>query len=155
MSLICKVYSVSSSRSPHLKRSPSKCGWGSRTYNRQGFRNLPKKRVHKRMDQSKTAGDPGQKRTDDSWQDHGVTDGKRLWNCIISRGKTKEIFNSDNKSMFDELLDSISNAFEYWRYIYEKDDGFININFLRFFRLLLREICCEQLYDKTWKEYIE
>lgn len=114
-----------------------------------------KKRVHKRMDQSKTAGDPGQKRTDDSWQDHGVTDGKRLWNCIISRGKTKEIFNSDNKSMFDELLDSISNAFEYWRYIYEKDDGFININFLRFFRLLLREICCEQLYDKTWKEYIE
>ncbi len=91
----------------------------------------------------------------DSWQDHGVTDGKRLWNCIISRGKTKEIFNSDNKSMFDELLDSISNAFEYWRYIYEKDDGFININFLRFFRLLLREICCEQLYDKTWKEYIE
>ena len=91
----------------------------------------------------------------DSWQDHGVTDGKRLWNCIISREKTKEIFNSDNKSMFDELLDSISNAFEYWRYIYEKDDGFININFLRFFRLLLREICCEQLYDKTWKEYIE
>lgn len=91
----------------------------------------------------------------DSWQDHGVTDGKRLWNCIISRGKTKEIFNSDNKSMFDELLDSISNTFEYWRYIYEKDDGFININFLRFFRLLLREICCEQLYDKTWKEYIE
>ena len=91
----------------------------------------------------------------DSWQDHGVTDGKRLWNCIISRGKTKEIFNSDNKSMFDELLDSISNAFEYWRYIYEKDDGFININFLRFFRLLLREICCEQLYDKTWKEYIK
>jgi len=82
-------------------------------------------------------------------------DGKRLWNCIISRGKTKEIFNSDNKSMFDELLDSISNTFEYWRYIYEKDDGFIDINFLRFFRLLLREICCEQLYDKTWKEYIE
>lgn len=65
----------------------------------------------------------------DSWQDHGVTDGKRLWNCIISRGKMKEIFNSDNKNMFDELLDSISSAFEYWRYIYEKDDGFININF--------------------------
>ena len=65
----------------------------------------------------------------DSWQDHGVTDGKRLWNCIISRGKMKEIFNSDNKNMFDELLDSISSAFEYWRYIYEKDNGFININF--------------------------
>ena len=37
----------------------------------------------------------------------------------------KEIFNSDNKNM----LDSISSAFEYWRYIYEKDNGFININF--------------------------
>jgi len=56
-------------------------------------------------------------------------DGKRLWNCIISRGKMKEIFNLDNKNMFDELLDSISSAFEYWRYIYEKDNGFININF--------------------------
>lgn len=32
----------------------------------------------------------------------------------------KEIFNLDNKNMFDELLDSISSAFEYWRYIYEK-----------------------------------
>lgn len=51
--------------------------------------------------------------------------------------KMQEIFNSNNKSMFDELLDSISNAFDYWRYIYEKDDGNININFLRFFRLLL------------------
>lgn len=107
------------------------------------------------MDQSKTAGDPGQKRTDRLLAKPRRDRRQRIWNCIISRGKTKEIFNSDNKSMFDELLDSISNAFEYWRYIYEKDDGFININFLRFFRLLLREICCEQLYDKTWKEYIE
>lgn len=78
--------------------------------------------------------------------------------ALLVEGKRKKYLIqiiSDNKSMFDELLDSISNAFEYWRYIYEKDDGFININFLRFFRLLLREICCEQLYDKTWKEYIE
>ena len=69
--------------------------------------------------------------------------------------KMQEIFNSNDKNMFDELLDSISNAFEYWRYIYEKNSGSININFLRFFRLLLREICCEQLYDKTWAEFIE
>lgn len=81
------------------------------------------------MDQSKTAGDPGQKRTDRLLARPRCDRWKRLWNCIISRGKTKEIFNSDNKSMFDELLDSISNAFEYWRYIYEKDDGFIDINF--------------------------
>ena len=67
----------------------------------------------------------------------------------------QEIFNSNNKNMFDELLDNISNAFEYWRYIYEKNSGSININFLKFFRLLLREICCKQLYDKTWAEFIE
>ena len=49
--------------------------------------------------------------------------------ALLVEEKMKEIFNSDNKNMFDELLDSISNAFEYWRYIYEKDNGFININF--------------------------
>ena len=67
----------------------------------------------------------------------------------------QEMFDSNDKNMFDELLDSIANSFEYWRYIYEKNSGSININFLRFFRLLLREICCEQLYDKTWAEFIE
>ena len=88
---------------------------------------------------------------------------KKLWKLFKEKDyetaslvelKMQEIFNSNDKNMFDELLDSISNAFEYWRYIYEKNSGSININFLRFFRLLLREICCEQLYDKTWAEFI-
>lgn len=87
---------------------------------------------------------------------------KKLWKlfkekdcetALLVELKMQEIFNSNNESMFDELLDSSSNAFEYWRYIYEKDDGNININFLRIFRLLLREVCCDQLYDKTWEEY--
>lgn len=94
----------------------------------------------------------------------GGHDLKKLWQlfkekdydtALLVGKKMQEIFNSDNKSMFDELLDSISNAFEYWRYIYEKDNGTININFLKFFRLLLREECCKQLYNKTWKEYVE
>ena len=89
---------------------------------------------------------------------------KRLWELFkkmdcktatLVELQMQEIFNSNNKSMFYDLLDSISNAFEYWRYIYEKDDGNTNINFLRTFRLLLREVCCEQLYDKSWEEFIE
>lgn len=42
------------------------------------------------MDQSKTAGDPGQKRTDDSWQDHGVTDGKDYGTALLVEGKRKK-----------------------------------------------------------------
>ena len=89
---------------------------------------------------------------------------KKLWKLFKEKDsetaslvelKMQEIFNSNNKNMFDELLDNISNAFEYWRYIYEKNSGSININFLKFFRLLLREICCKQLYDKTWAEFIK
>ncbi|PXX52046.1 hypothetical protein DFR60_108131 [Hungatella effluvii] len=88
---------------------------------------------------------------------------KKLWVLLKEKDcetttlvelKMQEFFRSPNKSIFDELLESISNTFDYWRYIYEKDDGNINLNFLRIFRLLLREVCCEQLYDKTWKEYI-
>lgn len=68
----------------------------------------------------------------------GGHDLKKLWKlfkekdyetALLVEQKMQEIFNSDNKSMFDELLDDISNAFDYWRYIYEKDDGFINTNF--------------------------
>lgn len=66
----------------------------------------------------------------------------------------REWFNSENENMFDELLDNISDAFEYWRYIYEKQDGSINLNSIRGFRDLLREVCCNQLYGKTWNEYI-
>lgn len=57
--------------------------------------------------------------------------------------------------MFNELLDNISNAFQYWRYIYEKHGGSINLNFLRYFRDLLREVCCEEFYGKSWTEYIK
>lgn len=64
-------------------------------------------------------------------------------------------FNSQNENMFNEFLDNISNAFDYWRYIYEKSSGSINLNFLIGFRKLLRDICCNCLYGKSWSEYIK
>ena len=67
----------------------------------------------------------------------------------------KNIFNSSEESMFDRLLEDVSNAFEYWRYIYEKQEGNINVNFLSYFRIMLRNVCCEQIYGQTWEEYIE
>lgn len=42
----------------------------------------------------------------------------------------KDWFASDDDNLFDRLLDDASEAFVYWRYIYEKQDGSININFL-------------------------
>ncbi|EDM88017.1 hypothetical protein RUMOBE_01437 [Blautia obeum ATCC 29174] len=50
-------------------------------------------------------------------------------------------------------MSEASNAFEYWRYIYEKQDGSININFLRDFRYMLRNVCCRKLFGKSWDEY--
>lgn len=89
---------------------------------------------------------------------------KKLWYMLKKRdGETAqlvehrmlEIFKSEKENMFDELLGNVSNAFEYWRYIYEKDAGNINLNFLRCFRNLLREVCCNQLYEKSWDEHIK
>ena len=65
----------------------------------------------------------------------------------------REWFNSEDTGMFDRLLNEASNAFEYWRYIYEKESGRINLNFLRGFRLMLREICCKQLFGMSWEDY--
>jgi len=69
--------------------------------------------------------------------------------------KVQEWFDFKAENRFDEFLSDISNAFVYWRYIYEKDKGKINLNFLIYFRDLLREVCCNQLYEKSWCEYIK
>ena len=60
----------------------------------------------------------------------------------------KEWFGTGNQSLFDDMLNNVSIAFVHWRYIYEKKDGSINPNFLRGFRVVLREVCCEQYYGK-------
>lgn len=67
--------------------------------------------------------------------------------------KMEEVFCSNGDYTFSDLLNNISNAFEYWRYIYEKSSGTIYINFLKIFRDLLRNVCCEKLYNLTWAEY--
>lgn len=87
---------------------------------------------------------------------------KKLWhdfkgkdneNASFIEGNIRRWFNSENIELFDKLLEEASNAFEYWRYIYEKDSGSININFLRGFRLSLRNLCCKTFYNMTWEEY--
>lgn len=65
----------------------------------------------------------------------------------------REWFDSKNENMFDELISEVSNSFEYWRYIYEQQNSRLNINFLKGFRCLLREICCMKFFEKSWDEY--
>ena len=57
-----------------------------------------------------------------------------------------------------ENLAKISKTFQKWRYIYEHDfrkGAMIQIEsgFLNMFRNLLREICCKELFSRSWEEY--
>ena len=65
----------------------------------------------------------------------------------------KNIFNVEDQSFYN-MLDNVSDAFEYWRYIYEKHGGTIHVNFLKIFREALRNACCEKYYSMTWNEYV-
>ena len=73
--------------------------------------------------------------------------------ALFVEERIREWFESKNENLFNELINEASDAFEYWRYIYEKKDGKININFLRGFRIILREVCCNQLFKKSWNDY--
>lgn len=65
---------------------------------------------------------------------------------IISGGKWTDSFGLD-------MLDSISNAFVEWRYVYEYSKMQIDIGFLAAFRNALREACCQLLFNNTWEAY--
>ena len=76
---------------------------------------------------------------------------------INNHGAWKDAFGYD-------LLDSISNAFLNWRYIYEGKEtrngkriertAFQNdVSFLTVFRNTLREACCQLFFRMTWEEY--
>ena len=67
--------------------------------------------------------------------------------------KIDSIINFNDEDTFETSLNNISNAFEYWRYIYEKHGGKIHIQFLRIFREALREACCEKFYGMSWQAY--
>mgnify|MGYP003304075436 CR=1 FL=1 len=71
---------------------------------------------------------------------------------INIKSSINSIFNKDDKFFYDSLS-NISDTFEYWRYIYEKNGGKIHINFLRIFREALRNACCEKYYNMSWNEY--
>ncbi len=73
--------------------------------------------------------------------------------AVFIEERMRKWFNSDNEDLFDELLREASNAFVHWRYIYEMEDGDLNLNFLRGFRLFLRDECCRQLFGIYWKMY--
>lgn len=64
-------------------------------------------------------------------------------------------FQTKDKELFTKLLNQSSNAFVYWRYIYEKRGTTINSHFLRGFRIILRETCCHKICGNSWKDYIE
>lgn len=63
------------------------------------------------------------------------------------------IFESTDPDFFNTAMSTISDAFVTWRYIYEVHRATIHINFLRIFREVMREVCCETLYHMTWNEY--
>lgn len=59
-----------------------------------------------------------------------------MWLELVKRDEdTSELIKSSIKEWFACDNDDLANAFVYWRYIYEKQDGSININFLRGFRI--------------------
>ena len=86
------------------------------------------------------------------WKKYKAKDQKM---ALFVEQRLREWFNSDNENMFDDKLNEISDAFEIWRYIYEVQKCSINLNFLVGFRDLLKEVCCKQLYGKSWNEYIK
>ncbi len=65
------------------------------------------------------------------------------------------IFQSKDSDFFNNAMSTISDAFVKWRYIYEGHGATIHLNFLRIFREVMREVCCETLYNMTWNEYVK
>ena len=53
----------------------------------------------------------------------------------------------------EEYMEAISNEFQEWRYAFEKAVISCPLDFLMAFLNVLRNECCEILYDKTWEEY--
>ena len=93
---------------------------------------------------------------------HGVHKLAGLWKLLEEKDssctslmiqKCTEQFKLSKTDKFFELLDNISNAFVFWRYIYEKHEGRIHVGFLNYFRELLKEVCCEKYYNMPWSEY--
>ena len=84
-------------------------------------------------------------------QDSSLSESIRLY--------IQNLFPSKNTNLIDNLLavDTISDAFYHWRYIYEDDKKTelrMNRIFIRSFRDILQEICCEKIFECSWNEYV-
>lgn len=66
-----------------------------------------------------------------------------------------EWFRTKDNGLFDKLLTQSSKVFVKWRYVYEFDGAEINSHFLRGFRSVLREVCCQRVYGKSWEAYVD
>ena len=58
---------------------------------------------------------------------------------------------------FREWIRNASDAFVKWRYIFDygdKDVKKVSPQFLRIFSASLRNLCCKEVYDKLWEEYM-
>lgn len=58
-----------------------------------------------------------------------------------------------DEEKFNRHLQDASKAFEHWRYIYEKEEGKVNLPFLRNWGILLRDVCCRHIFEKSWGEF--
>lgn len=50
-------------------------------------------------------------------------------------------------------LNNVSEAFNEWRYSFEHDRLSIETGYLFLLGELLREMCCQELYNQSWDEY--
>ena len=89
---------------------------------------------------------------------------ENLWNAYaIKDSQTssqvqdsiRNYFQSGDNTLFDRKLKEASNAFVDWRYMYEGREVELNLHFLMAFREVLRTTCCQQLYGKSWSEFVE
>jgi len=89
---------------------------------------------------------------------------EKLWNAYaIKDSQTssqvqdsiRNYFQSGDNTLFDRKLKEASNAFVDWRYMYEGREVELNLHFLMAFREVLRTTCCQQLYGKSWSEFVE
>lgn len=69
--------------------------------------------------------------------------------------RVESFYESPTGNIFDGMLDGISNAFEYWRYIYEHSSGGLNLGFLINFRNALRDTCCWKYYKMSYDDYLK
>ena len=84
------------------------------------------------------------------WQKYKSID---VDNAIKIEKSIQQVFKSSNDNFFDEMLECVSGEIDYWCGFYSKGGPVASQYFLQVFRNLLRQHCCQTLYDKTWLEW--